>query len=61
MNCFAPEKCMTSSFSYRYEEATLLRFYPTQYPSYVGRTYIGIPFVAGFTMPEDTATGEKRE
>lgn len=29
----------------RYEEGTLLRFYPEQYPAYRNRTHIGIPFI----------------
>jgi len=36
-----------------------MRFYPTQYPSYVRRTYIGIPFVAGFPMVLDAGTVQK--
>lgn len=35
----------------RYEEATLVQFYPSEYPGYIRRTYIGIPFVSGFIIP----------
>mmetsp|Transcript_23613 Transcript_23613/g.53267 ORF Transcript_23613/g.53267 Transcript_23613/m.53267 type:complete len:273 (-) Transcript_23613:283-1101(-) len=39
------------------EEAALIRFYPNEYPAYMSRTYIGIPFVKGVDPPPSAGTG----
>ncbi|CAN0244222.1 unnamed protein product, partial [Ectocarpus fasciculatus] len=46
--CFLVYVVAASSFFRRripYEEALLETFYPDQYPEYVRRTFVGIPFV----------------
>ncbi|CAN0318910.1 unnamed protein product, partial [Ectocarpus sp. 13 AM-2016] len=46
--CFLVYVVAASSFFRRripYEEALLESFYPEQYPAYVRRTFVGIPFV----------------
>lgn len=45
------------AFRVRYEEATLLRFYPNEYPAYRERTSIGIPFI---DTTKDAARGKKQ-
>jgi len=37
-----------------YEEATLNRFYPDVYPAYCRQTRIGIPFISGLAIPDET-------
>jgi protein-S-isoprenylcysteine O-methyltransferase len=42
-----------------YEEESLCRFFPEEYPEYVSRTYIGIPFL--FTSVEFPSTKKRIE
>jgi len=45
-----------------HEEATLLRFYPSEYPAYMARTRIGIPFVKGIgDRPLDSASRSRKQ
>jgi protein-S-isoprenylcysteine O-methyltransferase len=40
-----------------YEEALLAKFYPNEYPKYVARTYVGIPFVPVTPFPVGGGAG----